>query len=203
MKPSSTVHCRTADGVNITFTEERLEGSDSVRLFTIHVPFFSVSDILVWAASVVTFVDHPRNPLKEYRYPATILLVCWLVYSLTCVREESLLIIQNQGVQLTTKYKLPLRPANVRFITQERIQETIINEAVHMHRVVFYLAFLTPETPQEQVTPRTVGNKLQGGCFEKEHPRRDTKMIVAFPHFLPRLAQLKVAYGAAQQLLQS
>ncbi|CAM9426126.1 unnamed protein product, partial [Phaeothamnion confervicola] len=101
-----------------------------------------------------------------------IVCICLLVGGLSgllvrrfSVREESLLVIQELGVQLTVKYADGREKS--KFIDRAKIKAVIINEGVTMHRVVFYMAFV-----------------VEGSDC----------MIVAFEHLRPRLDALLRVY---------
>ncbi|CAM9580233.1 unnamed protein product, partial [Ectocarpus fasciculatus] len=104
-----------------------------------------------------------------------VVLFC-LAWSLGCrsrVREESLLVVRELGVQVTTKYVDGREKST--FLDKAKIKAILINEGITMHRVVFYLAFVVAG--------------------------RD-KMVVAFENLQPRLNVLiKIYRGTRAAIL--
>ncbi|CAM9274697.1 unnamed protein product [Laminaria digitata] len=105
-----------------------------------------------------------------------VLLLCCVAWSLSCrsrVQEESLLVVRELGVQVTTKYVDGREKST--FLDKAKIKAILINEGITMHRVVFYLAFV--------VTGRD-------------------KMVVAFENLKPRLHILvKIFRGTRAAIL--
>eukprot|EP00904_Undaria_pinnatifida_P009414 jgi/Undpi1/5602/HiC_scaffold_2.g00878.m1 len=105
-----------------------------------------------------------------------VLLLCCVAWSLSCrsrVQEESLLVVRELGVQVTTKYVDGREKST--FLDKAMIKAILINEGITMHRVVFYLAFV--------VTGRD-------------------KMVVAFENLKPRLHILvKIFRGTRAAIL--
>ncbi|CAB1119135.1 unnamed protein product [Ectocarpus sp. CCAP 1310/34] len=99
-----------------------------------------------------------------------------LAWSLGCrsrVREESLLVVRELGVQVTTTYVDGREKST--FLDKAKIKAILINEGITMHRVVFYLAFVVAG--------------------------RD-KMVVAFENLQPRLNVLiKIYRGTRAAIL--
>eukprot|EP00903_Cladosiphon_okamuranus_P007051 g6854.t1 len=97
-----------------------------------------------------------------------VVVLCCVAWSLGCrsrVREESLLVVRELGVQVTTKYVDGREKST--FLDKAKIKAILINEGITMHRVVFYLAFVVAG--------------------------RD-KMVVAFENLKPRLHILVKIY---------
>ncbi|XP_059353554.1 phosphatidylinositol N-acetylglucosaminyltransferase subunit H-like [Daphnia carinata] len=69
-----------------------------------------------------------------------ILAIFALIKLHTKVKKESLLIMKAVGLQITTIFASGRKSA--KFIAWERIQGVVINEAITMHQVLFYLAIL-------------------------------------------------------------
>ncbi|CAM9500849.1 unnamed protein product [Pylaiella littoralis] len=98
-----------------------------------------------------------------------VVVLCCVAWSLGCrsrVREESLLVVRELGVQVTTKYVDGREKST--FLDKAKIKAILINEGITMHRVVFYLAFVVAG--------------------------RD-KMVVAFENLKPRLHILIKIYS--------
>ena len=97
-----------------------------------------------------------------------------LAHAALSVREESLLVIQGLGVQLSTRF---WGRAREEFADVAAISEVFLGEAVRLDRCHFYLACL-----------------LHG---ESAAPR----LIVAFPHLRPRLVELERCYRGVRAVL--
>ena len=97
-----------------------------------------------------------------------------LAHAALSVREESLLVIQGLGVQLSTRF---WGRAREEFADVAAISEVFLGEAVRLDRCHFYLACL-----------------LHG---ESAAPR----LIVAFPHLRPRLVELERCYRGVRFIL--
>ena len=97
-----------------------------------------------------------------------------LAHAALSVREESLLVIQGLGVQLSTRF---WGRAREEFADVAAISEVFLGEAVRLDRCHFYLACL-----------------LHG---ESAAPR----LIVAFPHLRPRLVELEPCYRGVRAVL--
>ncbi|CAM9951673.1 unnamed protein product [Scytosiphon promiscuus] len=99
--------------------------------------------------------------------------VAWGLGCRSRVREESLLVVRELGVQVTTKYVDGREKST--FLDKAKIKAILINEGITMHRVVFYLAFVVAG--------------------------RD-KMVVAFENLKPRLHTLiKIYRGTRAAIL--
>ncbi|CAM9856141.1 unnamed protein product [Discosporangium mesarthrocarpum] len=71
-----------------------------------------------------------------------IVLVCllWSFQHRLIVKEESLLVIPDLGVQIATKYADGRE--TTQFLDRAKIKEVLINEGITMQRVIFYMAFI-------------------------------------------------------------
>ncbi|TPX66189.1 phosphatidylinositol N-acetylglucosaminyltransferase [Spizellomyces sp. 'palustris'] len=74
----------------------------------------------------------------QYSLPFALILVLWVLTKLFSVRQESLLIIRTLGVQIETSNRLGQTTA--RFIPLSNIADLIINEAITLLTVRYYLA---------------------------------------------------------------
>ncbi|XP_060243745.1 phosphatidylinositol N-acetylglucosaminyltransferase subunit H isoform X3 [Meriones unguiculatus] len=81
------------------------------------------------------------------------------------VDQETLLIIDSLGIQMTSSYASGKE--NTTFIEMDKVKDVIINEAIYMQKVIYYLCILLkdPGKPQEasQVVP----------VFQSAKPRLD------------------------------
>eukprot|EP00953_Heterococcus_sp_UTEX-ZZ885_P026294 14217-Heterococcus_DN1.PRE.6 len=88
------------------------------------------------------------------------------------VLEESVTIMRGLGVQLITRYRSGSQ--SVVLLAVDRIDSVIINEAITMQRVIFYLAFIV---------------------------KGKDSLAVAFEATRPRLHMLKAVYRDAQSAM--
>ncbi|KAN0035675.1 hypothetical protein ACTA71_004959 [Dictyostelium dimigraforme] len=89
------------------------------------------------------------------------------------VKEESLIVMREIGVQLKRKYFL--RPSTVvEFIEKSKIEQIVINEGITKHNVIFYMAFI-----------------VEG----------KNKMVLAFEELIPRIDTLLKIYKGTQSLI--
>eukprot|EP00953_Heterococcus_sp_UTEX-ZZ885_P040000 20472-Heterococcus_DN1.PRE.2 len=97
---------------------------------------------------------------------AVLLLVSILYLAATRsqVLEESVTIMRGFGVQLTTRYRSGNQ--SVVLIEADQIDSVIINEAITVHRVIFYLAFIVK------------GKDRLAVAFEATHPRLNVLKLV-------------------------
>eukprot|EP00744_Colponema_vietnamica_P019927 GILI01028241.1.p1 GENE.GILI01028241.1~~GILI01028241.1.p1 ORF type:complete len:178 (+),score=29.46 GILI01028241.1:40-573(+) len=94
------------------------------------------------------------------------------VGKMSMVKEESLLIIQELGVQIKRRYYSGKE--RHLFIDRTKIVDIIINEGFTMHSVIFYMAFI-----------------VQG----------KDKMVLPFEHFYPRLDSLLKVYRGTRSII--
>lgn len=68
-----------------------------------------------------------------------VILILWIVLKLGKVKEESVLVVKELGIQLERKYF----NGKVRhvFVDINRLQSVLINESFHRCSVLFYLCF--------------------------------------------------------------
>ncbi|KAJ4436608.1 hypothetical protein ANN_16642 [Periplaneta americana] len=108
------------------------------KCFTVKELFFS--GIVILAVLAVLDIYHPN-------FYAVIFLICiivrFFVKLLWTVKSESVLLIAPVGLQLTATYQSGHQTS--RFIPWYFITDVIINEAINLHRVVYYLAVLVEQ----------------------------------------------------------
>ncbi|EFA80321.1 putative glycosyltransferase [Heterostelium album PN500] len=102
----------------------------------------------------------------------SIVIIIRLFLKLFIVREESLTVIRELGVQLRKKYYFI--GESTRFIEKPKIQSIIINEGISRYRVTFYMAFL-----------------VEG----------KQKMVLAFDDLIPRINVLLKIYRGTRSLM--
>lgn len=99
--------------------------------------------------------------------------IAWTSCKLFQIKEESLLVIKDLGVEIKTSYML-LRSETL-FIDQARILEVILNEGVYEWEVRFYMAII-----------------IEG----------QDSMEVVFHHLKPRLSVLLPVYHGTRACLK-
>jgi hypothetical protein len=76
-----------------------------------------------------------------------ILAAAWLLYqlhhSMNTVVEESMLVMQDLGVQLTTRYRSGKETHT--FIDKSKITSVIINEGITLYHTIYYMSFIVQE----------------------------------------------------------
>ncbi|XP_071832566.1 phosphatidylinositol N-acetylglucosaminyltransferase subunit H-like [Apostichopus japonicus] len=92
------------------------------------------------------------------------------------VSQEKILVIRSMGLQIQTSYLLGQEKTN--FIPQQKIVDIVINEAISMHKVSYYLAVLLKTEGEEYhnfevkplftntMPPLTVLKEVRRGCQE-------------------------------------
>ncbi|KAI3657970.1 hypothetical protein MP638_003002 [Amoeboaphelidium occidentale] len=96
----------------------------------------------------------------------------WLTSKVYTIKEESLLVIKDLGLELKTTYLL-FNKQESKFIDQSKILEIIINEGISRWQVKFYLAVI-----------------VDGGS-----------VAVVFENLLPRLDVLKEVYNGTRKMM--
>lgn len=97
------------------------------------------------------------------------------------IKQEIVTVIRSTGVQLTTLYATGRR--QTQFIDLRHIDDVVINEAVSMHKVVYYLAVLLKSDEHHQ--------SLHGS----------TRVLPFFLHSMPRLDTLTDIYQSIHSVL--
>lgn len=81
------------------------------------------------------------------------------------IDQESLLVIGSLGIQVTSSYASGKESTT--FIEMSQVKDVVINEAIHMQKVIYYLCILLqdPQDPQgvSEVVP----------LFQSSQPRLD------------------------------
>ena len=128
------------------------------------------------------------------RIGVAILVVSFIVAAavhcvMTEIVEESVDVIDGLGIQLSSRGRFGKE--NKTFFEFNAIKNIIINEAVTMQRVLFYLAL-------------TVNTKHNKEVNKDQNMKEDeTKMIVLFKHTMPRLEELQNIYNEIEPFLNN
>lgn len=98
------------------------------------------------------------------------------------VKKETILVIKSLGIQITTTYHSNFKSST--FIPWHSVGDVIINEAVLMQRVIYYLAVLVNANSTDSHSDKQ-------------------SLIPFFLYSQPRLAELKKIYVNIQSILQN
>ncbi|CAL8316873.1 unnamed protein product [Merluccius merluccius] len=141
--------------------------------FTVSSPKVSIGKVMVYTCSVwllayaVFFLTDNTAVLSS---AIIITLIGMMLYiHLVKVDHESLLVIGSLGVQLSSSYASGRESTS--FIEMSKIKDIVINEAVHMHQIIYYLCILLrdPADPSavSSVVPLFQSSKPKLNCLVK------------------------------------
>lgn len=147
--------------------------SSFCREFTVSSPKVSLRQVLVYTCSVwliayvVFFLTEVTAVLSAAIF---VTLVGMLVHvHFVKIDHETLLIIGSLGVQVSSCYASGRESTT--FIEMSRIKDIVINEAIYMHRVIYYLCILLkdPTDPDglSSVVPLFQSSKPRLNCLVK------------------------------------
>ncbi|XP_033917741.1 phosphatidylinositol N-acetylglucosaminyltransferase subunit H isoform X2 [Melopsittacus undulatus] len=109
-----------------------------------------------------------RCPRLQLRSLSAVTSAVWLAaYGLFVLSQESLLVIGSLGIQVTSSYASGKESTT--FIEMSRVKDVVINEAIHMQKVIYYLCILLqdPGDPQgvSEVVPLFQSSKPRLDCL--------------------------------------
>ncbi|KAF2077614.1 hypothetical protein CYY_001077 [Polysphondylium violaceum] len=134
--------------------------------------YFLLSLLLLTALYHHIYLE--ASALRSFSTYLIIFLIIFKFYlKLFIVKEESLIVMRELGVQIKRKYFL--RPDTLEFIDKNKIQNVIINEGITKHNVIFYMAFI-----------------VEG----------KNKMVLAFEDLIPRLNILLQIYRGTLSVIK-
>ncbi|XP_077178635.1 phosphatidylinositol N-acetylglucosaminyltransferase subunit H isoform X3 [Paroedura picta] len=81
------------------------------------------------------------------------------------IDQESLLIVGSLGIQMTSSYASGKESTT--FLEMNRVKDVVINEAIYMQKVIYYLCILL----QDPVEPHVVSEVVP--LFQSSKPRLD------------------------------
>ncbi|XP_060947547.1 phosphatidylinositol N-acetylglucosaminyltransferase subunit H [Limanda limanda] len=147
--------------------------SSFCREFTVSSPKVSIGKVLVYTCSVwlvayiVFFFTENTAVLSS---AIVITLVGMMLYiALVKVDHESLLVIGSLGIQVTSSYASGRETTT--FIEKSKIKDIVINEAIYMHQIIYYLCVLLkdPSEPNaiSSIVPLFQSSKPRLKCLEK------------------------------------
>ncbi|XP_003472410.1 phosphatidylinositol N-acetylglucosaminyltransferase subunit H [Cavia porcellus] len=94
------------------------------------------------------------------------------------IDQETLLIIDSLGIQMTSSYASGKE--NTTFIEMDKVKDIVINEAIYMQKVIYYLCILLKD-PRE--------------------PQKISQVVPVFQSAKPRLDCLIEVYKSCQEVL--
>ncbi|XP_061603048.1 phosphatidylinositol N-acetylglucosaminyltransferase subunit H [Cololabis saira] len=147
--------------------------SSFCREFTVSSPKVSIGKVMVFTCSVwlvayaIFFFTENTAVLSS---AILITLVGMMLHiHLVKVDHESLLIIGSLGIQLSSSYASGREITT--FIEMSKIKDVVINEAVYMHQIIYYLCVLLkdPSEPSavSSVVPLFQSSKPRLNCLTK------------------------------------
>lgn len=156
--------------------------SSFCREFTVTSPKLSLRKVMVYTCCVwlfayaVFFFTQNTAVLSS----AIILTLVGMVIHIHFVKvdHETLLIIGSLGVQLSSSYASGRESTT--FIEMSKLKDIVINEAVYMHNIIYYLCILI----KDPADPETV-----------------TSVVPLFQSSKPRLNCLIQVYKSCQEIL--
>uniref|UniRef100_UPI00398ED782 phosphatidylinositol N-acetylglucosaminyltransferase subunit H isoform X2 n=1 Tax=Pristiophorus japonicus TaxID=55135 RepID=UPI00398ED782 len=166
---------------NITF--EQLRHSPLCREFTVIAPKLSLRSVLVhtaavWLAAYGIFWGTQNTSVLSAAIIMTLLGMI-LHLHLFKIDQESMLIIGSVGVQMNTLYASGRE--SVSFIEMKKVKDIVINEAIYMQRIIYYLCIL---------------------LIDPGNPRGVSEVVPVFQSAKPRLDCLSQVYRSCHEILQ-
>ncbi|NP_001297852.1 phosphatidylinositol N-acetylglucosaminyltransferase subunit H [Esox lucius] len=102
-------------------------------------------------------------------YTCAVWMTAYIIFFFTEVDHETLLVIGSLGVQVSSSYASGRESTD--FIEMDKIKDIVINEAIHMQRVIYYLCILLkdPSDPSgvSSVVPLFQSSKPRLNCLVK------------------------------------
>ncbi|KAJ7344724.1 hypothetical protein JRQ81_000674 [Phrynocephalus forsythii] len=157
----------TVSGERITL--ESRHHSASCREFQVRCPRLQLRSVsavtcTVWLAAYGLFVVSQNTAVLTAAIFTT--LIGLLVYlHFVKIDHESLLIIGSLGIQMTSSYASGKE--STMFIEMDQVKDVVINEAIYMQKVIYYLCILL----QDPVEPHVVSEVVP--LFQSSKPRLD------------------------------
>ncbi|XP_072025482.1 phosphatidylinositol N-acetylglucosaminyltransferase subunit H-like [Amphiura filiformis] len=119
-----------------------------------------------------------QNQMFTYIGFILVMLSCLIYLHFFNIKKEILTIIRCTGVQLTTIYATGRK--QIQFVDVHNIENIVINEAVSMHKIIYYLAIILRRHPKTE---------------------QDHIIIPVFLHSMPRLDTLTDIYQTIHECL--
>ncbi|XP_006001196.1 phosphatidylinositol N-acetylglucosaminyltransferase subunit H isoform X1 [Latimeria chalumnae] len=161
---------------------QRQSYSDLCREFTVSSPKLSLRSVTscvcaVWLAAYAIFYYTQNSAVLSSAILVT--LVGMMVHiHFVKTEHETLLIIGSLGIQMTASYASGRESTT--FIEMSKVKDIVINEAIYMQRIIYYLCILLKD-PKD--------------------PTRVTELVPVFQSSKPRLDCLVEVYRSCQEIL--
>ncbi|XP_071394771.1 phosphatidylinositol N-acetylglucosaminyltransferase subunit H isoform X1 [Centroberyx affinis] len=147
--------------------------SSLCREFTVSSPKVSIGKVMVFTCSVWLFAYAVFCFTENTAVLSSAILITLVGMILHIhfvkIDHESLLIIDCLGIQLSSSYASGRE--NTTFIEMSKIKDIVINEAVYMQRIIYYLCILLkdPSDPNavSSVVPLFQSSKPRLNCLVK------------------------------------
>ncbi|XP_062824122.1 phosphatidylinositol N-acetylglucosaminyltransferase subunit H isoform X2 [Anolis carolinensis] len=146
----------TVSGQSITL--QRCQHSAACREFQVRCPrlqlrSLSAATCSVWLAAYGLFVLTQNSVVLSAAIFVT--LIGLLVYlHFVKIDQESLLIVGSLGIQMTSSYASGKE--STAFIEMSQIKDVVINEAIYMQKVIYYLCILLQDPVEPHVVSEVV-----------------------------------------------
>ncbi|XP_037606504.1 phosphatidylinositol N-acetylglucosaminyltransferase subunit H [Sebastes umbrosus] len=147
--------------------------SSLCREFTVSVPKVSIGKVLVYTCCVwlfayaVFFFTENTAVLSSAIFVTLVGMMLHIHF--VKVDHETLLVIGSLGIQLSSSYASGRETTT--FIEMSKIKDIIINEAIYMHQIIYYLCVLLkdPSEPDavSSVVPLFQSSKPRLNCLTK------------------------------------
>ncbi|XP_072842228.2 phosphatidylinositol N-acetylglucosaminyltransferase subunit H [Pogona vitticeps] len=171
----------TVSGERITL--QRRHHSASCREFQVRCPRLQLRSLsavtcTVWLVAYGLFVVSQNNVVLSAAIFITLIgLLLYLHF--VKIDHESLLIVGSLGIQMTSSYASGKESTT--FIEMNQVKDVVINEAIYMQKVIYYLCILL----QDPVEPHVV-----------------SEVVLLFQSSKPRLNCLVEVYKSCQEILE-
>ncbi|XP_031558006.1 phosphatidylinositol N-acetylglucosaminyltransferase subunit H-like isoform X2 [Actinia tenebrosa] len=99
--------------------------------------------VVVGATFVTWWISDVQSTSSTWLFASCLLglIILWIKYNYFDVIKESVTVVKNIGIQIKTTYKSGKQA--LKFVDHKSVADIIINEAITMHKVIFYVAILT------------------------------------------------------------
>ncbi|XP_066533624.1 phosphatidylinositol N-acetylglucosaminyltransferase subunit H [Hoplias malabaricus] len=152
------------------------------REFTVSTPKVSLRKVMIYTCSVwlvayaVFFITENTAVLSG----AIIVTLAGMIAHIHFVKvdQETLLVIGSLGVQLSSSYASGRE--STAFIEMSKIKDIVINEAIYMHRIIYYLCILIKDS---------------------SNPNGVASVVPLFQSSKPRLSCLVEVYKSCQEII--
>ncbi|XP_038149169.1 phosphatidylinositol N-acetylglucosaminyltransferase subunit H [Cyprinodon tularosa] len=158
--------------------------SSFCREFTVSTPKISIGKVMVYTCSVWLFAYTVFFFTQNTAVLSSAILITlvgmMLHIHLVKVDHESLLVIGSLGIQVSSSYASGREVTT--FIEMSKIKDIVINEAVYLHQIIYYLCVLLRD-PSE--------------------PHGVSSVVTLFQSSKPRLNCLVKIYKSCQEILST